>query len=96
VLVALGIEDEIVLAVEVAPMREVGQRDVGPGPGVLDGHDVLDGAVLGITRDVVRPDLPPKADAPEQVAHGMAFHDMTSAGVTSAAKMMRCLPPSTT
>jgi hypothetical protein len=74
--VALPIEDEIVLAVEISSVREVGQRDVGADAGVLDGHDVLGGAVLGIARHLVRPDLPPKADPPQQVAHRLALHDV--------------------
>jgi hypothetical protein len=64
VLVVLGVENEVVLAVEGGPVGEVGQGDVGADAGVLNGHDVLGGAVFGIARDVVRPDLPAKADPP--------------------------------
>src|SRR5215207_4415335 len=64
IFITLGIEGEVILPIEIGAVRKVGQRYVGPDAGVLDGDDVLGGAVLGITRDVVGPDLPAEADAP--------------------------------
>jgi hypothetical protein len=66
VLVALGIEDEVILPVEVSAVREIGQRHVGPDAGVLDGDEVLGGAVPGIAGDGVRPGLP-AAESPRGI-----------------------------
>ena len=76
VLIALKIEDEVLLPIEVGPVREVGERHIGPDARVLDGHDVLGGAVLGIARNRMGPDLSAKADAPQQVPHGLVLHDI--------------------
>ena len=53
-----------------------GSGHVGPDAGVLDGDDVLGGAVLGIAGDLVRPDLPAEADPPQQIAHRLVLHDV--------------------
>ena len=76
VLVPFRVVGEHVPAVEARAVLEVGQRDVGADAGVLDGDDVLDGAVLGIPRDLVGPDLPAEADPPQQIAHRLALHDV--------------------
>ena len=57
-------------------MLEIGQRHMGQNPGIVDGDDVLGGPVLGVAGHLVRPDLPPKADAPEEIAHRLALHDV--------------------
>jgi hypothetical protein len=55
---------------------EVGQRDVGADTDVLNGDDVLGRAVLGVPGDGVRPDPPAEANAPQQIPHGLALHDV--------------------
>ena len=77
VFVALGIVGEVILRHRTAVRCvEVGQRDVGPDAGILEGDDVLGGAVRGIAGDLVGPDLPAEADPPQQVAHRLVLHDV--------------------
>ena len=52
--VGLRVVGERVLAEAGHPAVEVGQRDVGADAGVLEGDDVVDGAVGGVARDLAR------------------------------------------
>src|SRR5215213_493115 len=75
--ITLRIEDEVVMAVETGAVREVGQGQIGADAGVFDGDDVLGGPVLGIPGDVVRPDPPAKADAPQEIAQRHVLHHVS-------------------
>ena len=64
----------VALAEERRAVVEVGQRDVGPDAGVLEGDDVLDGAVGRVAGHLVRAQLAPEADPPEQVPQRHVLH----------------------
>jgi hypothetical protein len=89
-----GVVAELTLAVEGCPLVEIGQGEERPDGRILEGDDVLGRAVGRVPGHLVRPQLAPKADAPEQIAQQHVLHDVGR--VTSAATMMRCFPPSTT
>ena len=48
-------------------MPDLRKRDVRADALVLDGDDVLDGAVFGVPSDLTRPQLPAEPGPPEQV-----------------------------
>jgi len=53
----------------------IGQGNIGADACVFQRFDVLDGAILGITRHVARPQFPTKAGPKDEVAHGLVIHD---------------------
>ena len=59
--------DEVVLPESPGSLPNLRQGEVGADPLVLDGGDVLDGAVLGVPGHLMRPQLPAEARAPQEI-----------------------------
>ena len=57
-------------------MLPIRQWNVGADARIFHGFDVLDGAILGITRHRARSQLPAEAGAKDEVAHGLVIHDL--------------------
>ena len=49
---------------------------VGVDPLVLDGYDVLDRAVLGVARHLLRAQLPAEAFSPQEIEGWLVLHDL--------------------
>jgi hypothetical protein len=55
-------------------MLPVRQRNIGVDACIFQCFDVLDGAILRVTRHVPRPRFPAKAGAKDEVAHRLVVH----------------------
>ncbi len=75
-LILVQVIGKVLLAIERRPLVEVGQGYIGAQPGLLNGHDVLGGAIFGIARHLGKWELPANAAMPEQVAHWLVVHHL--------------------
>jgi hypothetical protein len=91
--VSLGVVDELVLSEKQCPAIEIGQGEVRPDARIFDADDVLDRAI-GVS-PVTWSGRSLRRKQTRQSRSRSGTFSMTSAGVTRAAKMMRCFPPST-
>src|SRR5215207_6432969 len=57
-----GVVHKVVLAKEWSAVTHIRERNVGTDPSILQGHDVLDRAIGGVSDGLAWPELAPKAD----------------------------------
>src|SRR5258708_7380599 len=72
--ISLWIVAKRLLAIDGGPLVEIGQRNIGSYVLVLHRHNIVDGAVRGITRDLARPEFPAEAHTEGEVEHRLVFH----------------------
>jgi hypothetical protein len=96
--VCFSVVAEVLVTEDPRPLTDVGQRHVGGDALVLDRHDVRDGAVFCVARDLVGAQLPPEAHVPQQIERRLVFLPLCrrDQGVTRVMRMIRARPPSTT
>ncbi len=74
--IAFCVKGKLLGAVVVSLVFPVRQGHVGANVFALQGGDVLECAVGGVARDLVRPKLEAETDMPGQVEHGLILHDL--------------------
>src|SRR5260221_1129287 len=75
ILISLRFIAEVGGRPDLIPLFPIGQGHIGTNACVFQRFDVLDGAILRITRHLVRVQFPAKAGAKDEVTHRLVIHD---------------------
>jgi hypothetical protein len=73
--IALAVIVEVLLTKVRRALAQVSNGDIGMDVLALHRHDVVGGAIPGISRHLARPPFPPKTRAKDEVAHRLVIHD---------------------